>query len=191
MCKPENSIRRVLAAETIFRSTAISKNVISSEIDFKTPVNITDIDILSPAMFSNTANGGFIVGGTDPENFQIIFQCSNVDEESASANVELGVLNYEDHKNTKLQCPNKIWTNRLIVLARFSVLTIVVYGTTKDPETESVQKKDPSTITMPPLIDGPIDMSGAVSIPDNVMENVETEVKREFDELCGVRQNND
>lgn len=190
MCKPNKSERRVVAAETIFRSFVIAKELESSEVIFQKPVNITDIHILSPSMFSPTPNGGIIPGGTDPGKIQITFQCNNVDEESASANVDLGELNYEENINTKLLCDNEIWTNRLIVQAKFSILTIVVYGTVNELKAESTQKKYPSTVTIPPLFDGPIDMTDVEYIPDSVMERIDAEVKREFDKLTGVRQNN-
>lgn len=78
----------------------------------------------------------------------------------------------------------------MIVQAKFSILTIVVYGTVNDLKAESTQNKDPSTITIPPLIDGPTDMTGVGYIPDSIMKHIDAEIKREFDELSGVRQNN-
>lgn len=45
---------------------------------------------------------------TEPGKIQITFQCNNVDEESASANVDLGELNYEENINTKLLCDNEV-----------------------------------------------------------------------------------
>lgn len=78
----------------------------------------------------------------------------------------------------------------MIVQGKFSILTIVVYGIVNDLKAEFTQKKDPSTITIPPLFDGPIDMTGVEYIPDSVMERIDAEVEREFDKLSGVRQNN-
>ncbi|XP_026820184.1 uncharacterized protein LOC113558824 [Rhopalosiphum maidis] len=188
MCKPKESEKRVLASETIFHSFVVARDVTSSVINFETPVNISDITILSPSMYSTSANGGIIIGGTDPGQIQITFQCNNVDEEYAAANVELGVFNYDAKKNTQFECENEIWTNRLIVIAKFSVLSIVVFGTPKDPNAEYLQKIEPSTINLPPLAEGPIDMSGVVSIADSVMENIQAEINQQLNELSGVRE---
>lgn len=78
----------------------------------------------------------------------------------------------------------------MIVQAKFSVLTVVVYGTVNDLKAESTQKIDPSTITIPSLTDAPIDMTGVEYIPDRVMEHIDAEVEHEFDKLSGVHQNN-
>uniref|UniRef100_A0A2S2PHY4 Protein virilizer n=1 Tax=Schizaphis graminum TaxID=13262 RepID=A0A2S2PHY4_SCHGA len=188
MCKPKESEKRVLASETIFHSSVQARDVTSSVINFETPVNISDISILSPSMYSTSTNGGIIIGGTEPGQIQITFQCNNVDEEYAAANVELGVFNYDAKKNTQFVCENEIWTNRLIVIAKFSVLTIVVFGTLKDPNAKFLQKIEPSTINFPPLAEGPIDMSSIVSISDSVMENIQAEINQQLDQFAGFRQ---
>lgn len=45
---------------------------------------------------------------TDPTRISLTFFCNNVDEESASANVELGKLDYDEHTSTKLKCNNGV-----------------------------------------------------------------------------------
>jgi hypothetical protein len=75
------------------------------------------------------------------------------------------------------------------VIAKFSALSIVVFGTPKDPNAEYLQKIEPSTINFPPLAEGPIDMSGVVHIADSVMERIQTEIDQQLNELCGVREN--
>lgn len=123
---------RLLAAETIFHSYDSSKYGAPSVIRFDEPVNVREINILSPSMYMRTSSGGFLIGGTDPIKFPVTFHCNNVDEDTASANVKLGELNYEEDASMTLRCDNEIWTNRLIVFAKYSTLTIVVYGTSKN-----------------------------------------------------------
>ncbi|XP_022168931.1 uncharacterized protein LOC111032782 [Myzus persicae] len=149
---------RVLAAETIFKSHGSDKNGAPSTIQFEVPVNICEIYVLSPSMYLRTSTGGFLLGGTEPKKFPITFHCNNVDEDSASANVKLGELNYEEKASISMKFSNEIWTNRLIVFAKYSTLTIVVYGTSRDPNAK-VQKKTLSTL--PPL--GPKYMNGIYS----------------------------
>jgi len=45
---------------------------------------------------------------TDPIKFPVIFHCNNVDEDTASANVKLGELNYEENTFTTLRCDNEV-----------------------------------------------------------------------------------
>lgn len=45
---------------------------------------------------------------TEPNKFPITFHCNNVDQDSASANVNLGELNYVERKSTSLRCTNEV-----------------------------------------------------------------------------------
>ncbi|KAL5238473.1 hypothetical protein ACI65C_005883 [Semiaphis heraclei] len=154
---------RLLAAETFFHSRSLSKIVASSEVRFEEPVNICEIYVLAPSMYLRTYSGGFLLGATEPNKFPITFHCNNVDQDSASANVNLGELNYVERKSTSLRCTNEVWTNRLIVSAKFSVLSIVVYGTSRDPNATVLQKETLSSL--PPL--GPKFLDGIYSFPLN------------------------
>jgi len=46
--------------------------------------------------------------GTDPIKFPVTFHCNNVDEDTASANVKLGELNYEEDASMTLRCDNEV-----------------------------------------------------------------------------------
>jgi len=83
-----------------------------------------------------------MLGATDPSSFSIKFSCNNIHAESTSPYHSLGTLVYDQHCRTKFKCHTNIWSDKLIVSARFLAITVIVYGTPKDDEIDSVQKKN-------------------------------------------------
>jgi len=130
----------VLAAETFLRSFYGSRLISHSVIRFKTPVNISEIKILSPSNYLTNSNGGIILGATEPNEFSVQFFCNNVYRQSRFEN--LGILEYSENTNTKLLCNNNVWADRLVICGRFLAITVVVSGTPENPDATSVQRRD-------------------------------------------------
>lgn len=118
------------------------------------------MEILSPLMYLSTSNGGLILGATEPTHFPIEFSCNNIHAESTDTYQSLGTLDYDENLCRKFKCSTNIWSDKLIVSGRFVAITVVVYGTPKDSDVKSVQKKDhrrnlplfPSSVGVPDIM---------------------------------------
>ncbi|VVC46033.1 Virilizer, N-terminal [Cinara cedri] len=142
MCKPTTEKKRLLAAETFFRSFQASREPAHSVISFETPVNFTDIKILSPSMYLTTPSGGLMLGDTDPSHFPVQFMCNNLNRPNATSYEYLGEMDYDETDRIQMTCRNNIWANKLIVNGRFKSITVVVYGSPKNPDADKIQKVD-------------------------------------------------